>query len=338
MRLWLCAPLAVAILAQPGVAQDRRPPAYAVVARLPGPDGGWDLASVDPVAQRLYVARADGVMAIDLTSGTLIPRLVASGRGHAALAIPGTREVISTDAAANTAVIFDGQTGQLRATIPTGTKPDAVVFDPATRTLWIMNPGSGNITVVDPRTAAILATVPVGGSLEMGDADGQGRIFVNVEDRNDVAVIDTHARTVVERFPLEGCDGPTGLAYVPDRHLIISACANGVAVVSAPNGQQIASLTIGPRPDGALYDAARHLAFVPSGGDGTLAVINLSSTPEVVARVQTAKGARTAALDPSSGRIYLPTAQFASPVGNARPQPIPGTFAVVVVAPVAKAP
>jgi YVTN family beta-propeller protein len=277
-------------------------------------------------------------MAVDLTSGTVTPRLVASQRGHAALAIPGTGEVISTNGAANTALIFDGQSGQVRATIPTGTKPDAVVFDPATRTLWIMNPGSGDITVVDPTTATVLATVPVGGSLELGAADGQGRIFVNVEDRNDVAVIDTRARKVISRFPLKGCDGPTGLAYAPDRHLILSACANGLAVISTPKGRPIASLAIGPRPDGALYDATRHLAFVPSGGDGTLAVIELASAPEVIARVQTAKGARTAALDPSSGRIYLPSAEFAPPVGNARPQPVAGTFAVVVVAPVAEAP
>jgi YVTN family beta-propeller protein len=338
MRPWFRAALAVAFLARASVAQDTRPPAYAVVSRLPGPDGGWDLASVDPAAQRLYVARTDGVMAIDLARGTVIPQLVASQRGHAALAIPGTREVMSTNGAANTAIIFDGQTGQLRATIPTGTKPDAVAFDPATQTLWIMNPGSGDITVVDPRTALVRATVPVGGSLEMGGASGQGQLYVNVEDRNEVAVIDTRGRKVISRFPLKGCEGPTGLAYAPDRHLIISACANGVAVISSPNGRQMASLTVGPRPDGALYDAARHLAFVPSGGDGTLAVIDLASTPKMIARVQTAKGARTAALDPSSGRIYLPSAQFAPPVGNARPQPVAGTFAVLVVAPVAKAP
>jgi DNA-binding beta-propeller fold protein YncE len=180
--------------------------------------------------------------------------------------------------------------------------------------------------------------VPVGGSLELGAASGQGQLFVNVEDRNDVAVIDTRTRKVISRFPLTGCEGPTGLAYAPDRRLILSACANGLAVISTPKGRHIASLAIGPRPDGALYDAARHLAFVPAGGDGTLAVIDLASTPEVIARVQTASGARTAALDPSSGRIYLPSAQLAPAVGSARPKPIAGTFAVVVVAPVARAP
>jgi YVTN family beta-propeller protein len=338
LRSWFYVVLASAALAQVGVAQEPRPPAYAIASRIPGPDGGWDLASVDPTAQRLYVARTDGVMAVDLASGVVTPHLVASAHGHAALAIPGTREVISTNGEANTAVIFDGQSGHIRATIPTGTKPDAVVFDPATATLWIMNPGSGDITVVDPASAAVLATVPVGGSLELGAASGQGQLFVNVEDRNEVAVIDTRTRKVISRYPLRGCEGPTGIAYAPDRRLIISACANGLAVISSPKGRLISSLPVGPRPDGALYDAARHLAFVPSGGDGTLAVIAMGSTPRVIARVQTAKGARTAALDPRSGRIYLPSAQFAPAVGGARPQPIAGTFSVIVIAPVREAP
>ena len=139
---------------------------------------------------------------------------------------------------------------------------------------------------------------------------------------------------LVTRFALQGCDGPTGIAYAPDVDRPISACANGVAVVSTPDGHQVARLAIGPRPDGALYDPMCKLAFVPSGGDGTLAVIRMSGKPEVVAQVKTAKGARTAALDPATGRIYLPSAQYAAPIGDARPAMLPGTFAVLIVAPV----
>ena len=171
------------------------------------------------------------------------------------------------------------------ATIPAGKKPDAIAYDPATSTIWVMNAGSGDITVIDPATLKVRTTVAVGGSLELGAADDKGRLYVNVEDRNDVAVIDTKAMKLVTRFPLQGCDGPTGIAYAADVHRIISACANGVAIVSAPDGHQIARLAIGPRPDGALYDPLRKLAFVPSGGDGTLAVIRMSGKPEVVAQV-----------------------------------------------------
>ena len=306
---------------------------YRVVGQIKGPDGGWDIASVDPVAQRLYVARADSIMAVDLRTGAVTPALIPAQRGHSALVIPGTHDVISTNGNANTAILFDGLTGKVRATIPTGKKPDAVAYDAATQTLWVMNPDSGDISVVDPATARVVATVPVAGSLEFGVTDGKGKVFVNVEDKNEVAVVDTRARKLVRRFPLAGCDGPTGIAYASAARLLVSACANGVAIVSRPDGALVASLQIGPRPDGALYDAKRRVALIPSGGDGTLSVIAFTPAPRVVERITTAKGARTAALDPSTGRIYLPAADFAPPVGKDRPKPLPGTFRVLVVDP-----
>ncbi|MBA3896668.1 MAG: YncE family protein [Sphingomonadaceae bacterium] len=291
------------------------------------------MLGVDPVSHRVYVARREGVTAVDLAAEKVTPGLVTTMRGHDAMPIPGTTRVISTDGGANTATLFEGLTGKVIATLPVGTKPDAVAWDPVTRTAWVMTPGSGNISVVDPAAAKVVATVVVGGSLELGAADGHGRLYVNVEDKNEVAVLDTRSRTVVVRFPLKGCEGPTGIAYASDAALILSACANGIVVVSAPDGREVASLKIGPGPDGAVYDARRRLAFVPSGGDGTLSVIRLSPKPEVVAVVPTTKGARTIALDPSTGRLYLPSAQYLPAVGTARPAMVPGSFRLLVVAP-----
>lgn len=306
---------------------------YKVVAQLPAGDGGWDLLSVDPSDQRLYVAHGDGVTAIDLRTGKATDKIVPGQRVHAALAIPGTHDVISTNGETNNATLFDGRTGRVRATVATGTRPDAAAYDPATRTVWIMNPGSGDVTVVDPSTAKVLTTVPVGGSLELGAATGSGRLYVNIEDKNEVAVLDTYKRRVVTRFRLQGCHGPTGIAYDPASREVLSACANGVAIVSAPNGRQIARLSIGKGADGAAFDAKRHIALVPAGRDGNLTLIRLQPVPEVVGQVATAVSARTIALDPVSGRAYLPSATLATPVGNERPKPVPGSFRVLVVAP-----
>jgi DNA-binding beta-propeller fold protein YncE len=212
-------------------------PAYSVVADIPGPDGRWDLLSVDPVAERLYVAQSDGVLAVDLASGKATPNLVPSVRGHDAMVIPGTTRVISSNGGANTVTIFEGATGRVIATLPVGTRPDAIAWDPATRTVWVMTPGSGGISVVDPVGAKVIDTIAVGGSLELGAADGRGRLYVNVEDKNEVAVLDTRTRKVVTRFPLKVCDGPTGIAYAADAGEIVSACANGLAIVSAPDGR-----------------------------------------------------------------------------------------------------
>lgn len=330
MRLLFVCALAAAALA-PSAASART--GWHVEARLPAGDGGWDLASVDPVDRRLYIGRPDGVTAIDLHTGKATDRLVPGQRVHAALAIPGTHEVLSTNGATNDALLFDGRTGKVRATIPTGTKPDAAAYDPATKTVWVMNAGSGDISVVDPATAKVAATVQVGGSLELGAADGNGRIYVNVEDRNDVAVLDTRSRKLLSRFPLAGCDGPTGIAYDPKSQEILSACANGVAIVSAPDGREIAHLAIGKGADGAAFDARRGVALVPAGRDGNLTVIRLGAAPAVAAQIRTAVSARTLALDPATGRAYLPSATLAPAAAGERPKPVPGTFRVLVVAP-----
>lgn len=308
-------------------------PTYKVAAEIKGPDGGWDLLSVDPAAHRLYLARRDRVTAVDLTTGALSDKLAPADGGHGALAIPGTGEVLVTNGNASTATIIDGRTGVVRATIPTGKRPDAAVYDPATRTVWVMTPGDGSITVIDPATAKAVATVSVGGSLELGAPDRRGLLYVNVEDKNEVAVIDTRAGKVLRHEPLPGCDGPTGIVYDPATRETVSACANGVAVVLSATGKPVTSLTIGKRPDGAAFDERRHLALIPSGADGTLSVVQLAPAPKVVATVQTAKSARTIALDSSTGRVYLPAADLQPPVGNARPQAVPGSFRIIVVAP-----
>jgi YVTN family beta-propeller protein len=306
---------------------------YRIVDQIEGPDGGWDILSVDPAAHRLYVGRRDSVTAVDLTSGQVTGKLAPADGGHSALSIPGTGEVLVTNGNANNVTIIEGRTGQLRATIPTGKKPDAATYDPATRTIWVMTPGDGNISVVDPASAKVIATVAVGGSLEFGAADGHGKLYVNTEDRNDVAVIDTRTHKLIRREPLPGCDGPTGIIYDPATKDTLSACANGVAIVLSATGAPLASLTIGKRPDGAALDERRHVALVPSGADGTLSIIELSPKPRVVATIPTAKSARTIALDPSTGRAYLPAADLQAQVGNERPKAVPGTFRIIVVAP-----
>jgi DNA-binding beta-propeller fold protein YncE len=308
-------------------------PSYRVVGSYKAADGGWDILSVDPAAHRLYVARRDSVTAVDLDSGAVTDKLAAADGGHSALAIPGTSDVLVTNGNANTATIIGGRTGQVRATVATGKKPDAATYDPATRAVWVMTPGDGGITVIDPASAKVLATVAIGGSLEFGAADGHGKLYVNVEDKNEVAVVDTRRRELIRREPLPGCDGPTGIVYDPATKETVSACANGVAVVLSASGKPIASLTVGKRPDGAAIDERRRVVLVPSGADGTLSIIELSPMPRVVATVATAKSARTIALDPSTGRAYLPAADLQPPVGNERPKAVPGTLRILVVAP-----
>jgi len=321
-------------MATPGAAEPA--PAYALQAPIKAPDGGYDYASFDPVHRRLYVSRAGGVTAVDVDTGAVTGQLLAAGRTHESLPLDGGAMLLVTDSGSNTAHLVDALTGASLAEIPTGQKPDAALFDPATGLALAVDGKAGELTLIDPAARKAVGSIAVGGGLEFGVADGAGRVFVNVEDQNRIAVVDAKARALVGHYALAGCEGPTGLAFAKDAGVLISACANHVAkVVRASDGTEVASLAIGAGPDAVIYDAVRHLAFIPCGRDGVLEVIAVpaSGQARIVQTLPTQVGARTGALDPKTGRLYLPTATFTPSPSGGRPVAQPGSFQILVVAP-----
>lgn len=307
-------------------------PNLSVIGTIAGPDGGWDTASVDAEARRLYIAHGDAVMAVDLDSGKVTPKLVEGKRLHAVLPLPDGK-ALSTNGGDNTATLFEAATGKVIASIATGLNPDTAIFNPASGLILVMDGRGGDITLIDPRTAASPGRIMVGGKLEFAVVDGTGRVFVTVEDRAEVAVVDLPARKVTGRYRLTGCEEPSGLALNPATGLLLAACSNQKAVaLQAKDGALVATLPIGERPDGAIFDSARGLFFIPCGA-GTIAVIGENAgMPAVISTVTTANGARTAALDSKTGKLYLPTADFQAPAdGGKRHTVVPGTFRVLVV-------
>ena len=321
--------LIVALLAAAALPAD----AATVAKRIPGPDGPWDIARVDAEHNRLLVGRGDGVMAVDLATGAVTAKFVPGARVHDTAVVPGLGVGVSSNGNTNTATVWDAATGAVKAEIKVGLKPDAVAYDPAGGLVWVMTPDDGNATLIDPKTAKAAGTVKIGGSLEYAVADGRGRIWVNVEDKNEIAEIDTAKRTVLRRIALPGCDGPTGLALTTHGTLIAS-CANNVAKsVDAASGKLLGDIAIGPRPDAVIYDAQRERAYIPTGGDGMLTVIDTSGAePRKLDAIATQRGARTGAVDPATGNVYLPAARYPND-GSAKPKPLPGSFEIVVVTP-----
>lgn len=323
-------------LASTGVAVADPAPQWRVVDRIAGADGGWDYAAVDPVLGRLYVARSNAVMLVDLATGKVTDSFVPAGRSHSAMPIDQGRTLVVTDGTSGMTRFYDSTTAKLIAEVPTGKKPDAAFVDPATGLLAVMAPGSNAVVLIDTTTHAVVRTITVAGGLEAGEADGQGHAFINLEDANALAEVDLKAGTLVRTIPLTGCDGPTGLARIGGGR-VISACANGVVTVVDPaQGKVVQTVAVGKGPDAVILDAAHGLAFVPAGQSGNLTAIAIDK-PEalrVVATIPTERGARTGAIDPRTGRIYLPTASFLPPAKpGERPQAKPGSFTVLVVGP-----
>lgn len=308
------------------------PPIPALVNRIALHDGGWDALTVDPATGLVLLARSDGVDAINPRTGAVTARLISGTRFHGVTVVPGTPLGVASQAGGS-AIIFNVRTGKVSAEVKTDADADATIYEPTTRAVWVMNGDSGTISMVDPLKGAAIGKLEVGGSLEFPALDGHGHLFVNVEDRNELVEIDIARQTVMRRVALAGCQHPTGLAYLKSG-VLLSACANGIAkVVQARDGQLLADIAIGPRPDGAFADESRHRAYIPSGGDGTLAVIDTSGLqPRKIATVQTEVGARTGTVDSSTGSVYLPAAKFGPPPAAAgRPAIIPGSVELLVV-------
>jgi DNA-binding beta-propeller fold protein YncE len=300
----------------------------AVIDQIDGPRGAWNFASIDPVGRRLYVGRTDGMLAVDLDSRKVTPLPLGGRRVQMVAPVSGSDLVVATLDDSNTAALVNGRTGAIVTELPAGRGPEIATFLPASRLVAVMA-ASEEIILIDPARKAIAGRIPMGSLLESGAADGHGRLYVNLEDKHAIGVVDVSARKLLRSWSLGDCDDPTGLGYEPKRHWLVAACGNHVAkVVSADTGALIATLPIGVAPDAVMVDTQRHLAFIPCS-EGHLTVISLSGAkPRVFASVVTAQGATTGALDPHTGRVYLPVGRAPSTAFGGRE--IPG-FAVLVV-------
>jgi YVTN family beta-propeller protein len=306
---------------------------YHVVDRIPGPDGGWDYLSVDNLNNRVLVAKGAAIISVDLATKAVNPAFATASGSHGAVAVDGGKQVVITNGGANTATFVDAKTGALVATVPTARGPDAVAIDPKTGMVLVMGHASGDVTVIDPRTHAVTGTITVGGTLEGAVADGEGRAFVNVENKGEVAAVDLKTFKTVAHYAMPGCDGPTGIDYDRSGKLLVVACDAVAKFLDAKTGAVIASIPTGPGADGAAIYQKEDLAFISTGGDGALAVISLKGgKPKLLENVPTEKGARTIAIDQQTGRVYLPVAEYGPPAAGARRGAfVPGSFKLLVV-------
>jgi DNA-binding beta-propeller fold protein YncE len=335
-RLGRFAPgLAIVGLAAAAGAAPQAPSAttiYHVEASIPLADGFWDIATYDPEHNRVVIGRGSAVSIVDLATGKA--RDVGQiQRGHAALAIPGTNEIAVTSGQDNTLRLLDAGDGHEIAKVPVGDNPDAALWDPASHTVVVMNAKSGSVSQVDPKSAKVVRTIAVKPALEFGAIAGAGLLAINDEDLSELELVDLKQGKLVASIPLTGCRGPTGLAADVADGLTLSACGNGVAALVDVRARKVLQTApIGQGPDTALFDARRHRFIVPCGRSGTLSLFSLDGRKLTPAgTVATEISARTAALDPKAGRVFLPAAKFAPAAPGQRPSIVPGSAHLLVL-------
>jgi DNA-binding beta-propeller fold protein YncE len=316
---------------------------YGIVARYAvGGTGGWDFLSVDEGRHRLYVSRGDHVQVVDTLSGKVAGDLPGTAGVHG-IAIAGDLGLgFTSNGRADTVTVFDLDTLAVVDTVKvTGANPDAILYEPFSKRVLTFNGRSANVTAIDARSRKVVGTLAVSGKPEVAVSDERGRVFVNIEDRNTLAVIDMASFAVSKEWPLGGCEGPTGLAIDRRRDRLFSVCQNRkMIVVDAGSGRVVQELPIGAEVDGAEFDSRLGLAF-SSNGEGTVTVVkgDGSGRFSVVETVATQKRARTIALDSTTHRVYLPTASFGpapaatSALPNPRAPMLPDSFVILVLAP-----
>ena len=334
-------PLVTALLTLAGAAAAQSP-GYHVIARDSlGGEGGWDYLSLDTASHRIFITRGDRDMVVDPASGRVLAEITGFDRAHGTAFDYAAGKAFATSGGDSTVVIIDLKTLKRIGTAPSSDDADAILFDPATQRVFTFNGDANSSTVIDGKSGKRIGTIPLGGKPEFGVSDGKGRLYANLEDKNEIVEIDPAAMKVLRRWPLTGCEGPTGLAIDVAHARLFSGCrgTKTMTISDAKAGKVVASAPIGSGVDATRFDAGTQLAFA-STGDGSITVIK-EVTPDsfaVVQTVETMPGARTMELDLVSHRLYTASAKFgpmpdsaASGGRRRRPPMVPGSFALMVI-------
>ncbi len=336
VRLLTAVVLAAAAITSPRHAAAQNAP-YHVVARIAaGGEGGWDYLAVDTAAHRLYISRATHVMVVDTDRDSVVGDIGDTPGVHGIAVAPELGRGFISNGRDSSVTVFDLKTLAPVARIRgTGRNPDAILYEPSTRRVFTFNGGSASATAVDAAAGRIVGTVALGGRPEFAQADGAGRVFVNLEDKSELVAFDARTLAVTARHPLAPCEEPNGLALDRATMRLYVGCANKrMGVVDARTGRVVTTVPAGDNIDATAFDPATRLAFA-SAGDGTLTVVATGdATPTTVA---TGRGGKTMALDARTHRVYVPVAQYgptpAPTADRPRPRPamVPGSFTVLVL-------
>jgi DNA-binding beta-propeller fold protein YncE len=311
-----------------------------------GGEGGFDYVYADSAGRKLYIPRSGPmgrVMVLDLDTLKPAGEFAVTG-GHGAAVDPKSGHGFSSS---KPVAMWDAKTLAPIKTIEVQGNPDGILGDPATGKIYILSHSAPNVTVINAADGAIAGTIDLGAAPEQAVTDGKGHLYVDLEDKDQVAVVDAVSMKMTGAYGLEGkCGTPAGLAFDVKNHILFVACRNPatMTMLNADTGKILGSVPIGAGVDGAVFNPATLEAF-SSQGDGTLTVVKETSptTFAVEQTVQTMIGAKTLTLDAKTGHILLIAAEYgpppapapgapAGPPGRPRRGPmLPGSFSVVVV-------
>ena len=299
-------------------------------------EGGWDYLNVDEVNGRIFVSHATVAQAIDIKTGKLVGTIPDTKGIHGIAIANDLNKGFTSNGRDSSVTIFNLNTLEVITKIyVTGRNPDAILYDPFSQKVFTFNGGGNNSTVIDAKENKVIGTIPLDGKPEFSATDGKGKVFVNIEDRSVINVINSVTLKVEQHWPIAPGEEPSGLAIDNKNHCLFSVCGNKLMVVTdAETGKVITTLPIGDRCDGVAFDPEKKRAYA-SNGEGTITVVQeeTNNSFKVLETVTTQPGAKTIAIDKTTHHLYLTTAEFESAPSatNRRPPVKPDSFVILDV-------
>ena len=305
-----------------------------------GGEGGWDYLTVDASARRFYISRGTHVIVLDADSGKNIGEIPDTPGVHGIALAPELGKGFVSNGREGTVTIFDMKTlSPIGSKVKAGENPDAILYDPATKRVFTFNGRSHDSTAIDAESGKVLGTIKLDGKPEFAASDAKGEVFVNIEDKSELTVIDPNKLEVKATWPLAPCTEPSGLAIDRQHRRLFAGCDNKMmAVVDADSGKVLATPAIGEGVDATAFDDDAGVAYA-SCGEGVLTVVKEESPQKfsVVENAKTEAGARTMALDTKTHNVFTVTAKFGPPPAPTADNPhprraiLPDTFEVIVL-------
>ncbi len=303
--------LTIVLVAAAGFAAE----GYHIIGKIKiGGANSWDYIVMDNAGRRLYASHGGSVEVVDPDAQKVIGSVTGLQGVHGIAVAHEFNKGFISARGTNSAIVFDLKTLEKTGEVKTGTNPDSICYEPKTKRIFTFNGSSNDSTAIDARTNEVVATFAVGPKPEYCAADGNGHMYVNIENASELVEIDAAKPAVTRRTSLAPCDGPSGLAIDTKDKVLFSVCGNKtMAVTDMASMKVIATPAIGQGPDATGYDAGLGLAF-SSNGEGTLTIVKkVNGKWEAVETVPTERGARTMTVDEKQHRVYLLAAEYGPP-------------------------
>jgi len=327
--------LAVGILTL-AAARGADSPGYHFLKEIPvGGDGGWDYLSIDPAARRLYISHATKVVVVDIDKYSVVGEIPDTPGIHGFAIAADLKHGFSSNGREAKVSMVELDSLKLLSKVDTGQNPDCIIYNPGQMEVYAFNGRGDSSTVIDAKTGAVVATIALSGKPEFAVADPKaGRVYNNLEDKNQIAVIDAKEHKVLNTWSIAPGEEASGMALDAEHHRLFIGCHNKVMeMIDTESGKVVASVPIGTGVDANAFDPGTQLAF-SSNGDSTVTIAHEDGPDKltVVQTLATEPRMRTMALDLKTHHIYLASAKFEAAADGARQRPkmIPGSFKIMV--------